>query len=163
MKFSNRLKLNSSGKETNPLNIVSFATQCFAPFSEGFVIAGYSREKHSKFVTMSATAKVYLDAFEPCKENFSIWSEGHSDLFPDVFKSTVMVDEGLKHSLKEVGNFDQAVYHFAKAADAFLFMGYCEGERATKLYAEDPLSADAISFLQAMVLNKWGVGEEVSQ
>ena len=163
MKFLNRLNTAKTHKSEGSFHICEFAGMCFAPFSEGFVLAGYSREKHSKFVTMSATAKVYLDAFEPCKENFSIWSEGHSDLFPDVFKSTVMVDEGLKHSLKEVGNFDQAVYHFAKAADAFLFMGYCEGERTTKLYAEDPLSADAISFLQAMVLNKWGVGEEVSQ
>ena len=159
MKFSNRLKLNSSEKETNPLNIVSFATQCFAPFSEGFVIAGYSREKHSKFVTTSATAKVYLDAFEPCMENFMTWSRQHSDLFPDIFKDDVVVPVSLAEQLKQLKCFEAAVHHFAKASDAYFFMGYCNGERILKLYAEDPLMADAIFFLHAIAPRPWSNDE----
>ena len=86
MKFLNRLNSAKTHKSEGSFHIYQFAGMCFSPFSEGFVLAGYSREKHSKFVTMSATAKVYLDAFEPCKEKLQHLERGSLRLISRCFQ-----------------------------------------------------------------------------
>ena len=65
-------------------------------------------------------------------------------------------------SFPEIKNLDQAVNFFGAASDAFFF-GYANGHREIKLYAEDPLMADAIGYLNALVMSCWGIkqaGEE---
>ena len=163
MKFNNRVNFGSAGKKEAGLDLHDFAGKIFTPFSDGFVVAGYSRLAHTKFVCKISEGQVYDDAFEPPREPLFSWLQAGDELFPDLKGKGNLVPVKANESFPEIKNLDQAVNFFGAASDAFLFFGYANGHREIKLYAEDPLMADAIGYLNALVMSCWGIkqaGEE---
>ena len=111
-------------------------------------------ERHAKFAMMAGSATVYQDAFEPCREPLSEWRKSQADKFPDLEIKNIQVNTQSGKG-KVVENLDQAIQCFAQVSDAFLFCGYCEGDRKIEIYAEDPLMADAVSLLQIIAMGSW--------
>ena len=158
--YFKRQKSSPSKAKENELTIVEFAKILFGPFCEGFVVAGYGKVSHLKFLMMSGESNVYVDAFETCREPFSNWIKMESQQFPDheFEQINIPVVRGLETD--GVKNLDGAIQRFALASDAFLLFGYSGGQRLVKSYASDPLKADAVMYLQAMAINLWGMKEE---
>jgi hypothetical protein len=154
MNFNNRVNFNSPSGKPSVVSFADFGKQVFAPFSEGFVLAGYERERHAKFAMMAGSAPVYQDAFEPCREPLSDWRKSQADKFPDLEIKNIQVNTK-SSSGKVVENLNEAIQCFAQVSDAFLFCGYCEGDRKIEIYAEDPLMADAVSLLQIIAMGTW--------
>ena len=154
MNLNNRVNFNSPSEKPSVVSFADFGKQVFAPFSEGFVLAGYERERHAKFAMMAGSAPVYQDAFEPCREPLSDWRKSQADKFPDLEIKNIQVNTQSSNG-KVVENLDQAIQCFAQVSDAFLFYGYCEGDRKIEIYAEDPLMDDAVSLLQIIAMGTW--------
>ena len=92
MNFNNRVNFNSPSEKPSVVSFADFGKQVFAPFSEGFVLAGYERERHAKFAMMAGSAPVYQDAFEPCREPLSDWRKSQADKFPDLEIKNIQVN-----------------------------------------------------------------------
>ena len=154
MNFNNRTDFDSPSEKDSTISFVEFGKNVFAPFSDGFVLAGYERHGHAKFAIMAGSAKVYEDAFESCREPLSEWRKAQSEIFPDLKNNDVRVSTQNGEG-KKMESIDDAVKCFAQVSDSFLFMGYCAGEREIRVYAEDPLMADAVSFLRMIAMGTW--------
>ena len=163
MKFHKRLNSDAHSSKDNDLSIVEFSKMLFKPFCEGFVMAGYGRKTHCKFLLMSGNAKIYEDAFERCREPFSHWIKSESKLFPNQeFKQVKIPVESGKETVG-VNDLDEAVQRFSLASDAFLMFGYCGSHKVFKSYAADPSKADAVMYLQLMAMDLWGRKQEAGQ
>ena len=154
MNFNNRTNFNYPSDKHATVSFVDFGKNVFAPFSDGFVLAGYERHGHAKFAIMAGSAKVYEDAFESCREPLSDWRKAQAEIFPVQKNNDVRVSTQ-KGEGKKMEGLDDAVKCFAQVSDSFLFMGYCLGEREIRVYAEDPLMADAVSFLRMYAMGAW--------
>jgi hypothetical protein len=162
MNSKNRVNFNSSSGEPSVLSFADFGKQVFAPLSEGFILAGYERMRHAKFAMMAGSSSVYQDVFESCREPLSEWRKSQTNMFPDLEIKNIQVNTQ-RGSGKIIENIDQAVQCFAQVSDAFLFCGYCGGDRKIEVYAEDPLMADAVSLLQIIAVGTWLKNKEADQ
>ena len=134
-----------------------FATNVFAPLSAGFVLAGYSRGEHSKFLIKVSKGQVFDDAFEGSREPLFAWKRAGHDLFPEIASKETKVKYENCSPYPKVTDIDQGIKVFSSVSDAFIFFGYANGHREIKVYADDPLKADAIGFLNAIVTGCWGI------
>lgn len=159
MYFKRQKSIPSKAKE-NELTIVEFAKMLFGPFCEGFVIAGYGRVTHLKFLLMHGTSSVYQDAFEQCRGPFSNWINSESEQFPDHEFKQVRIPVKSGKETEGVNDLDNAVKRFSLASDAFLLFGYSKEHRVIKTFAGDPLKADAVMYLQLMAMDLWGGRKE---
>ncbi len=157
------MSFGSAGKASSGLSLHDFARNVFAPLSDGFVVAGYSRGEHLKFVCKISDGQVFDDAFEPPREPLFNWLQVGEELFPDNKGKGVKVQSKSGVKLPQIADLDQAAQVFSSVSDAFIFFGYANGHREIKLYAEDPLMADAIGYLKVLVMSCWGVKQEVDE
>ena len=156
MKFkNNRMNFGSTDKEEGGVNLHDFARKVFAHLSEGFVVAGYTRQEHMKFLAKVSVGTVYDDAFESPREPLLGWAQAGSELFPNLKGKSLQLKLEESSGFPEIQDLDHAVKVFSAVSDAFIFFGYENGQRAIKLYAEDPLMADAIANLQLLVMSTW--------
>lgn len=155
MNFYNREKKPDHTKGANDLSIVDFAKILFEPFSEGFVVAGYGKVNHMKFLMMTGSSSVYRDAFENCRDPFINWMKLEEDCFPDQEFKQVKIPVQSGKETEGVTDLDKAMERFSIASDAFLMFGYCGNEKVVKSYASDPLKSDAVMYLQVMAMDLW--------
>ena len=73
MDLKNRLKVETRKHEISSEEIYQAANKCFGHLSDGFVIVGYYRDTHRKFLWKITKAKVYDDAFEIIKDPIVTW------------------------------------------------------------------------------------------
>ena len=158
--YFKRQKSSPSKAKGNELTIVEFAKMLFGPFCEGFVVAGYGRVTHLKFLLMHGTSSVYQDAFEQCRGPFSNWINSESEQFPDHEFKQVRIPVKSGKETEGVNDLDNAVKRFSLASDAFLLFGYSKEHRVIKTFAGDPLKADAVMYLQLMAMDLWGGRKE---
>ena len=155
MNFKNRINLTPSGPESQKMTIPMYAGRVFSPVTEGFVVAGYTRQEHMKFLAKVSVGTVYDDAFESPREPLLGWAQAGSELFPNLKGKSLQLELKELSGFPEIQDLDHAVKVFSAVSDAFIFFGYENGQRAIKLYAEDPLMADAIAHLQLLVMSTW--------
>ena len=73
MKFNERIKKESLTNNLSNFCILDFAKNLFERFSEGYVVTGYEKSSHQKFLMMNGSGSVYEDAFQSCKDPFFEW------------------------------------------------------------------------------------------
>ena len=73
MDLKNRLKIDDLKQNISAEDVYHAAQKCFGHLSDGFVIVGYCRDTHRKFLWKITTAKVYDDAFEVIKDPIVTW------------------------------------------------------------------------------------------
>jgi len=146
----------SLSDEQDKLSVVDFARVLFAPFSEGFVVAGYEKGSHQKFLMMKGSGTVYDDAFEPCRNPFFEWLGFGEEKDPGQGTEEVNIPVYSVHQSEVIEDLDQAMRRFSEASHAFLIFGYCGEHKVFKSFATDPLQADAVTYLQSMAFELWG-------
>ena len=73
MHLNERTALNNSEKTIEPEDVYHAAQAIFGKLTEGFVIMGYCRKTHKKFIFKITRAKVFDDALEEIKEPLCNW------------------------------------------------------------------------------------------
>jgi len=155
MKFYDRSKKTKGAGEPCDLSIIEFGKILFEEFSEGFVLAGYGKETHFKFLLMSGIGKVYQDAFEICRKPFTNWIKAEEKKFCKAKLEQKIIPIASGKEKDGVHSLDNAVERFSLASDAFLIFGYAGDHKFFKTFASDPLKADAVMYLQLMAMDLW--------
>lgn len=73
MNPENRIKAKPDEKTIEPEDFLHAAKACFGHLSEGFVIAGYCRKTHRKFIWKITRAKVFDDVLEEIRDPLMTW------------------------------------------------------------------------------------------
>ena len=73
MDLKNRLNVETKKQDISTEDVYQVAKKCFGHLSDGFVIVGYCRDTHRKFLWKITKAKVYDDAFEVIKDPIVTW------------------------------------------------------------------------------------------
>jgi hypothetical protein len=163
MKFNERMNSESLSAKQENLSLIDFARVLFGPFSVGFVVAGYEKGSHQKFLMMKGSGTVYDDAFEPCRNPFFEWLGCGEEKAPGQETEVAKVPVYSVHQSEGVADLDQAIIRFSEASHAFLMFGYCGDHKVFKSFAIDPLQADAVMYLQSMAFELWGRRGEIQQ
>ena len=77
MDLKNRLKVETKKQDISTEEVYQAAKKCFGHLSEGFVIVGYCRKTHRKFLWKITKARVYDDVFEEIKDPIVTWFGPH--------------------------------------------------------------------------------------
>lgn len=83
MNLTERMNAKPEKKAIDPEDAYHAAKECFGDLSEGFVIAGYCRKSHRKFIWKITQGKVYDDALEEIKDPMLTWFDSGNDKTED--------------------------------------------------------------------------------